>query len=80
MESKPKDDMEFNSGSDIDENDIQPHDEELLKIQKKKSMPRVTITEFVQEDDDDMKSPEDKKEAKEVLHVDVENVSNIVIQ
>ena len=66
-------------------------DEELLAIQRRKSMPRVVIQEFVQNDSSDENDEEEKKgednaatnnadkverrPSKLVTHADVENVS-----
>jgi hypothetical protein len=52
------------------------HDEELLKIQRRKSTPKVVIEEFVQvdsDDDDDNKEKEEEEKQKDDLMCDTDD-------
>ena len=77
--------MEFSD--EVDSNsDEDRHDDDLLKMQKQKSIPMVAVTEFV-DDDEEVKSEEKvpvkhplmKQNTKEVLKVEVASVSKMAL-
>ena len=46
--------MEFSDEVDSNQSDEDRHDDDLLKMQKQKSIPMVAVTEFVDDDDEEV--------------------------